>query len=290
MAKRWNRYGLFSILIFTCMTSAPMQALAQDAKLAIEKWRPREGTYASPGKGFAETCGEFGDLAIALREKSVSGHEWGCKIGKLTDIGPGAIKIEMTCSDYNLAEDLKKPEETEFEEVILLKKIDGKSMSVRKTIDGKFKDPEWRAVYCPTDAQRMYVEAIATNRAEAEKRAADEKREKWQPRDGAYANPGADFDDRCANHPDLIVRLPQSAVTIGATSCYVAHALVNPPSSVTLNANCEGLATTVALSKIDDQSLLLRKSGHGQAAGPDQQLRYCPETAQRAYNDSKKVK
>lgn len=167
MAKHWTRYSLFSTLAAICMMNAPMPMLAQDAKPAIQKWRPKEGTYAVPGKGFAGTCGEFGDLIIGLREKDISGHEWGCKVTKLTDTGPGAIRVEMTCSDYNLAENLKKPEDTEFKEIILLKKIDETSMSARRTVDGKFKDPEFKAVYCPKEAQELFLESRAKKKAEA---------------------------------------------------------------------------------------------------------------------------
>ncbi len=111
-------------------------------------------------------------------------------------------------------------------------------------------------------------ESKAKSKTEAEQKEAALKAA-WQPRDGAYASPGADFDDRCAKHADLIIRLPQSAVMIGAKSCYVAHVSVEPPGSVTLDANCEGLVSTVALSKIDEKSLLLRNSQHGRAAGAD---------------------
>jgi hypothetical protein len=272
-------------------------AVAQDATPpATAKWRPKEGTYASPGKGFAETCGESGDLAIALREKSVSGHEWGCKVRKLIDAGPGAIRLVTICDDYNLAEDLKKPEGTEFKEVVLLKKIDDKSMLVRKTVDGKFKDPEWKAVYCPKDAQQMYRDATLKNQAKIEREKAAAKTA-WQPRDGVYASAGADFEDRCLKSGDAVVRLAQSALSIGGASCYVAHVSVEPPSSVTLSLNCGGQAVvksngsiggsnsteSATLSKIDDQSVLFRRSRNGQALGSDQQLRYCPEAAQRNF-------
>lgn len=161
-----------SAVALACAFGAVAPAPAQDgaAQRTVARWRPTEGTYASPGKGFVETCGEFGDLAIALRKKTVSGHEWGCKVNKLSDTNSDAIRIDMTCSDLNLAEDLKKPEDAQFREVILLKKIDGNSMSVRKTVDGKFKDPEWKAVYCPEKAQQMYRDAEATSKAEPERK------------------------------------------------------------------------------------------------------------------------
>jgi hypothetical protein len=58
----------------------------------------------------------------------------------------------------------------------VLKKIDSHSMVVRKTVDGKFKDPEWKAVYCPKEAQQMYRDATAENRAKSEQEKAAAKR------------------------------------------------------------------------------------------------------------------
>ncbi len=286
MTKRWAHVILSLAFVFPM--SEPTLAQAQDAsKSAVQgKWRPKDGLYASPGKGFAGICQESGDLIVGLRENDISGHEWSCRVRKLTDIAASAIRIDITCSDYNLAEDLKKSEDTEFKEVMVLKKVDDKSMLVRKTVDGKFKDPEWKAVYCPKVAQQMYRDTTAENRAKSEQEKAAAKTA-WRPRDGTYANLGADFDDRCAKYPDLILRLPQSAATIGGTSCYVAHVSVEPPTSVTLEANCEGLATTFVLSKVDDQSLLFGKSRAGQAARPDQKLSYCPQAAQRDLTESK---
>jgi hypothetical protein len=82
----------------------------------------------------------------------------------------------MTCSDYNLAEFIEDPNpERKFKEIMLLRKVDENNIFVRKTQNGKFKDPNWRAAYCPEDAQRMYTEARARDKAEAEQKAAEER-------------------------------------------------------------------------------------------------------------------
>ncbi len=310
---KFYRVLVQATLAFACVLGPVAPTLAQDAtKPAAEKWRPKEGTYASPGKGFADACGEFGDLIVELREKDISGHEWSCKVTKLTDTGPGAIKLAMTCYDYNLAEFIKKPEETKFEEVMLLKKIDERSMLVRKTLDGKFKDPEWRAAYCPEDAQRMYVEATAKSKAEAKQKAAEEKSglRGWHPRDGLYASPGADFSDRCLKSGDAIIGLAQNSVSSGTASCYVSNVADAPPYAVKLGVICnqsgaQGLvmrtvngqttlepagAETMIVRKIDDQTVFLQKSQNGQFSEAGQRLSYCPEAAQRSYVDSKKTK
>jgi hypothetical protein len=76
------------------------------------------------------------------------------QITRLKDTAPGGVRLDMTCDDCNLAAFLKEPEEKIFDEVVLLKKIDPEKVIVRKTVNGKFKDPEFRASYCPANAQR----------------------------------------------------------------------------------------------------------------------------------------
>jgi hypothetical protein len=49
---------------------------------------------------------------------------------------------------------------------MLMKKIYGDTMSVRKTLNGKFTAPAWRASYCPEEKQRWYREAMERRRAE----------------------------------------------------------------------------------------------------------------------------
>ena len=71
-----------------------------------EKWRPKDGVYASPGKDFESDCNEAHFIVIELAEKSVSGNEWSCKINKRTTTAVNAIRLDMTCYDYNLAESL----------------------------------------------------------------------------------------------------------------------------------------------------------------------------------------
>ena len=226
--RRSYRVAIFSAVAAASLAGTMAPILAQDVAPPTKKWRPQEGTYASPGKGFTEACGEFGDLIIGLRNKSVSGREWGCKVNKLTETGPDAIRLDMTCSDYNLAEGLKKPEDTKFKEVVLLKKIDDNSMRVRKTVDGKFTDPEWKAAYCSREAQQMYRDAGVKSEADTEQRKAAQQAA-WRPRDDVYARPGDDFDDRCMKSVDAVVQLAKNFLSVNTASCYVAHVTSTPP-------------------------------------------------------------
>jgi hypothetical protein len=141
---------------------------------AIERWRPKDGTYAAPGKDFDGQCGEFGDVIIEFAEKAVGGNERSCRIEKLRDTAPGAIRLDLTCDDYNLAEFIGDPNpyDRKFKEIMLVKKIDGDTISVRKTLNGKFTAPAWRASYCPEEKQRWYREAKERRRAEEAQKAA----------------------------------------------------------------------------------------------------------------------
>jgi len=93
------------------MSSASLPAVAQEAsRTAFDKWRPKAGAYAAPGKNFESSCDEGNDMTIG--EKSVSGSEWGCDFKRVIDLGPGSLKVEMVCSDYNLAQ---KPRPSRFQ-------------------------------------------------------------------------------------------------------------------------------------------------------------------------------
>ena len=102
-------------------------------------------------------------------------REWDCKVTKRTDTSPDAITLNMTCSDYNLAATLfprdPKSEEKKFKEVLVLKKINKISMSVRKTLNGKFTGASWQTDYRPESWQRSYIESRARAKTEAEQKA-----------------------------------------------------------------------------------------------------------------------
>jgi hypothetical protein len=171
-----HRVFLVAVLGASLLVGATTAAFAQGSpKPATERWRPKNGLYDEPGAALSKACIESDAVEIDISKNYVSGNEWSCKITKLTDTGPGAIRLNMTCSDYNLGLSINDPDpyEREFKEIMLLRKIDEKSMFVRKTLNGKFKG-DWRAAYCPEETQRMYIELRAANKAEAEQKAAEE--------------------------------------------------------------------------------------------------------------------
>src|ERR1700730_5584280 len=163
-----NRSSLiFPAAAFACLVGISMPTLAQDGtKPSIEKWRPKNGLYADFGKGFSEQCKNLGDFAVELGEKTITGDEWICDVTKLTDTGPGAIRLDLSCSDINLSADLPNhgldPAEPLFQEIMTFRKIDEKSLFVRKSQNGKFDSPESRVAFCPPKAQRAYIESKKT--------------------------------------------------------------------------------------------------------------------------------
>ena len=93
----------FAGLAFTCLLISAVTALAQGTAVpATERWQPKDGIYASPGKDFEADCNEAHYIEIELAEKSVSGNEWSCEITKRTTTAADAIRLDMTCYDYNL--------------------------------------------------------------------------------------------------------------------------------------------------------------------------------------------
>jgi hypothetical protein len=58
---------------------------------AQEKWRPRNGIYAAPGKDFLSSCDEANKIAIELGDRSVGGNEWSRKVTDILDIFLGTI-------------------------------------------------------------------------------------------------------------------------------------------------------------------------------------------------------
>lgn len=137
-------------LVAFLLSGTGLSVLAQEAaKTATDKWRPKDGTYAEPGPDFNARCGEFGDTQIDWDANRISGGEEGCKIAKLSDSAPGSIRLNVVCHS---AEREGRP----YKEIIVLKKIDDKTIFLRETQDGKFKRPGGQMSYCPDEAQRLY--------------------------------------------------------------------------------------------------------------------------------------
>ena len=290
-----------------------MAAFAQEGtKASSEKWRPKDGTYADPKSPYT-TCGDFGELIVELAEHSISGNEWSCKVTKLTDTAPGAIRLDMRCDDYNLALSIngRNPNayDRKFKEIMLLRKIDGESVFVRKTQNGKFKGSEWRTSDCPEEVQRMYTEAMASDKAEAEQKATDERMRlnPWRPKDGIYAARGVNFEDQCLKGSDAIIELTDRSISRGTDKCSVTL-IRDEPDAIRLFVTCSrepnvqasigrtgdggsvpapSSSEIVILKKIDDSTVFLQKSKNGDFIDSRAQLSYCGQDVQRMHAQQK---
>jgi hypothetical protein len=309
MKKRWSRYSLlFWTFAFTCLIASTSTRAEDIAKSAIEKWRPKNGIYAVTGKDFTERCENLGDFSVELGENTITGDEWSCDLKKITDTGFGAIRLGLNCSDVNLEAGIPKPSpdsgEMRFEETMTFRKIDEKSLFIRKSQNGKSNFPETRVAYCPPKAQRAYLESKAKINANAAQRTAAE-RTAWRPHDGVYARAGADFNERCMTASDTIIDLAAASALSGGSICHVSNVTITPPDTVSLVCDQKPRspgsamknraieppgAETMIVSKIDDQSVLLRKFKNGKFTEFGQQLSYCPEAVQRSYAESRKTK
>jgi hypothetical protein len=288
------------------VTFAPAAFAQEPSASASDKWRPKAGAYAEPGKNFQSSCDEGDDMTIDLGEKSVSGSEWGCDVRKIVDLAPGALKVEMVCSDYNLAQNLnpRDPnwESRQFNEVMFVKRLDDATISVQKSLNGKFKDPPWRAAYCPLKTQRALAEATLRAKVEAKQKAEQERALKEaHPRDGVYAVAGADFEDRCTMFSDTIVAFSGKLITTASNICKIDKTRVQLPDTVRIGATCalqpasgpdtvsvQDKASTpdrenMMFKKVDDRTVILWIINNGHFTGDGRALTYCSDKVQRAY-------
>ena len=308
-------------LVISALLGAPTSALAQpSAASTLEKWRPTDGYYESPGKDFGSDCRkEYGVFTIELAEKSVSGFEWNCSVNRVTDTAPGAIKLNMTCYDINMPTSARDPDagERPFKEIMLLKRINHKSMSVRKTIAGQFKGPSWQADYCQEDVQRMRIEKKKRAKEEARYKIPEElsRPNQWRPKDGIYASSGPDFGDRCAKSGDVAIGLIDGWISSGKAQCKVVEVMNTGLAAMSLSMTCnqpsakqapspaknasEGnsrreAATlsmdVIRMSRIDDNTFHMQKTVEKQFKDDGGPVAYCPEEAQRAYAVTKAKK
>jgi hypothetical protein len=150
-----------------------MPVLAQDiAKQTVGKWRPKEGVYAIPGPDHDNRCMQRDEAFVELSDNSLGGEEYGCTVSKLTDTATGGIRLDVICDDSQAGKSLK--------EVILLNRIDENTIFWRGTSQGKFKRPGARLLYCQEEVQSLRREANARDKAEAERKAADQRAKQKQ--------------------------------------------------------------------------------------------------------------
>lgn len=293
------------------LTTFGSDAIAQERPApTFDKWRPKAGAYAEPGKNFESSCDEGNDMTIS--EKSVSGYEWSCDVKRIIDLGSGSLKFEMICDDYNLAQNLNPRDPNwanrQFNEVMFVKRIDDTTISVQKSLNGKVKDPPWRAAYCPLKTQRAIAEATRWAKVEAERKAELEQALKGaHPRDGVYAAAGPDFGDRCAKFNDTVVTFSGKSITTASNICKIERTRVQLPDTVRIGADCtlqpdsdrdavsvQNVDTTpdrenLMFKKIDDKTVILWIINNGHFTGDGRKLSYCSDQVQRAFAGQRRI-
>lgn len=153
--KHFTSSSMLAALLLSCAglpTHAQEGPKSSPNKSSPGKWRPKDGTYATPGSNFDARCGEYGDMQIDWSDNFISGGEEGCKITKLSDTAPGSIRLDVVCESADR-------EGHPYKEIIILKKIDEKTIFTRETQDGKFRRSGGSMAYCPDGAQRMYSDS-----------------------------------------------------------------------------------------------------------------------------------
>jgi hypothetical protein len=274
-------------LASSAATPVTAQEIAKTMPAPAEGWRPKDGIYAYGGKDFDVRCSDFGELTIALARSKIMGYEVSCKVTNRTRIARETLKIGLLCLDYNLAAHLRKPDEWEFKEVMLLKRINETTLSVQKTTNGKFTDPSAQATYCPERAQRKYTEMLRKEREEKKAESAAKTLEKWISQDGVYATPGADFNDRCLKLDGLVLGLSDGSVSLGENKCNIYTRSDWRPNEISLQMICNGKTGSyeIDLRKTNDRTIMIRgKDALMKADGP---VEYCSEEAQRVYREQR---
>ena len=303
-----------SPLVISSLLGTLTSAFAQHvAASPTEQWRPTDGYYESPGKNFDSDCRrEYGVFTIELAERSVHGFEWNCKVDKISDMDSGAIKLNMTCYDLNMPTSARDPDagERPFKEIMLLKRINHKSMSVRKTIAGQFKGRSWQADYCPEDVQQMRINEKKRAVEEAKYKIPEQlsRPNQWRPKDGIYASTGPDFSDRCAKSGDIAIGLTDGSISSGKAECKVVEVMNTGQAAMSLNMTCSQPSAkkaptqtkksaeansrreagtlsmhVIRMSRIDDNTFHMQKTVDKNFKDDGGPVAYCPEEAQRAY-------
>lgn len=300
--------------IFACLFNAPTLAIGEEhPKLSIKKWRPKDGRYTSPGKDFGERCMESDYFYIDLAKRSIGGNEWSCEVKRLVNTAHDTIRLNLKCYDLNLAVGLKMPEDRTFKEIMVLKRIGDNATSIRKSLNGKFEGPAWQADYCPGEAQQAHAEAEARTRAASEYKIPEQllNPKLWRPKDGVYASPDTNFNDRCTKSGDVVISLTDGSISSGKADCKVVGLMSTGQTAVSLTCSPEAgkqasserkkkgggvkaakapetpRADIIRMTRIDDNTFHMQKTVDGEFKDDGSPVSYCPEEAQRAYAANK---
>jgi hypothetical protein len=114
---------------------------------------------------------------------------------------------------------------------------------------------------------------------------------RWFPKDGIYADPGADLGERCMDHTEVVIELANKSISGDEWNCKINKRMDMVPNAIRLDAVCADLEekpykVVFVLKKIDDKTILYGASTKTKT-DPGQPMAYCPEDGQQRYNEAK---
>jgi hypothetical protein len=120
--------------------------------------------------------------------------------------------------------------------------------------------------------------------------------EKWRPKDGPYANLGADFSERCRDFGEVTIDLAEKSIGSSEQKCDIIKLTDTAPGAIRLDISCvstdreEPHKEIILLKKAKENAIFYRQTYKEKFNYPDAKYSYCPEDAQRMYLESKKIK
>jgi hypothetical protein len=142
MASAYRAAAAPLAVVFACLIS--ISAFAQGGKtLAFDKWRPKDGFYIVAGTETAGMCEDSAQYFFELSKKRVTDHvSFGCRVMKVYDTAPGALRLDLSCVDG-------EGDERRTKETMTFRRINEKSFFMRMSNKGRFTSRELQVDYCP---------------------------------------------------------------------------------------------------------------------------------------------
>jgi hypothetical protein len=114
---------------------------------------------------------------------------------------------------------------------------------------------------------------------------------RWSPKDGLYADPGADLGERCMELTEVVIELADKSISGNEWNCKINKRTDIVPNTLRLDATCADLEekpykVVFLLKRIDDKTILYGASTK-EKKDPGQPMSFCPEQGQRRYIEAK---
>lgn len=117
--------------------------------------------------------------------------------------------------------------------------------------------------------------------------------EKWRPKDGVYAVPGADLAYRCSERTQFFVDLPNKSIGADEYDCRIRKLTDTGAGAIRLDVDCTAVPSETAVKevmlvkKINETTISYRGTSSGKFRYPSITFAYCPEDVQQAHREGK---